>query len=245
MALSADRDLSFYTTQELIEIPVKDNVCIYKGALVGRDRATGYARPLNGGDDFLGVAYQKADNTVAGHTAGGISVKLHQHIDVIHAISGVSSADIGREIYASDDGTLSFLSFAASRLGRVVAIEGTGVARVRCQPVMSVDGAAEGEHISLLSDASQTLTLDHLNKTLTISNTAARTLTLPPVATVRAGGTLRIVKLSDNAHAITLDANGSETIDGATTLSSIDAQYDTAHLLCVGTQWIVIDRDIS
>lgn len=77
MALTANRDLLFYTSRELIEVPVDDNANIFKGALVGRKRATGYARPLVAGDEFLGVAYKQADNTVAGHTAGGISVRLY------------------------------------------------------------------------------------------------------------------------------------------------------------------------
>ena len=245
MALSADRDLKFFVSQELIEIPVKDNVCIYKGALVGRDRSTGYARPLTAGDDFLGVAFKQADNTVGDHIAGGISVKLHQHVDVIHALSGVSSADIGRAVYASDDTTLVTYSFGGSRIGRVVAVEGTGLARIRCQPVMSGDGVGESEHVILLSDESQTLTLDHINKTLVVSNSAAVTLTLPAVATVRAGGRLRIVKLTDNAYAVTLDANASETIDGSATFAAINAKYDVAELLCTGTEWVIVSRDIA
>lgn len=50
MPLSANRDVQFYSVQELIDIPVDDNVNIYKGALVGRNRSTGYARPLTAGD---------------------------------------------------------------------------------------------------------------------------------------------------------------------------------------------------
>src|SRR5262245_44571068 len=103
MALSANRELPFFTTDELIDLPVDDNVNIYKGAFVGRNRATGYARPLTAGDEFLGVAYRQADNTVAGHSAGGIGVRLHQAIDIVHALPGVANGDIGKDVYASDD----------------------------------------------------------------------------------------------------------------------------------------------
>jgi len=138
MALSANRELQFYASQELIEVPVDDNVDIYKGAFVGVNASTGYARPLTAGDDFLGVAYKQADNTVAGHTAGGIKVRLHQSIDIVHTLSGVANTDIGSVVYASDDGTLTLTSSGNSRIGRIVAIEGANLVRVRCQPVASL-----------------------------------------------------------------------------------------------------------
>jgi hypothetical protein len=245
MALSSNREVKFYTSQELIEIPVDDNVNIYKGAFLGRNRGTGYARPLAAGDDFLGVAYQQADNTVSGHTAGGINVRLHQAIDIVHALSGVTNADIGKDVYASADDTLTLTPTGNSRVGRVVAVEATNTARVRCQPVMMVDGVLDNLPVVSLADDDHTLTLDHMNRVLLIANTAARTLTLPAAATVRAGGTIRVVKTSADAFAVTLDGNDAETIDGAATLATIDAQYDVATVLCTGSEWIVLSRDIA
>src|SRR5262245_11854746 len=75
MPLTADRDLEFFASFESLDLPVDDNVVIYRGAFVGRNRTTGYVRPLIAGDEFVGVAYRKADNTVAGHVAGGITVR--------------------------------------------------------------------------------------------------------------------------------------------------------------------------
>lgn len=245
MALSADREVKFYTTPELIELPVEDNVRIFKGALVGRHRTTGYARPLVAGDEFLGLAYARADNTLAGHVAGGISVRLHQSIDIVHALSGVGLGDLGKEVYASNDSTLTLAPAGNSRIGRIVALEGAGLARVRCQPVFHLDGVLDNRPVVPLADADATLNLNHVNRTLLIANTAGRTLTLPPVASVRAGGWLRVIKTSAAAAAVTLDGNGSETIDGAATLATIDSIYDVAHLVCTGTEWVVVSRDIS
>lgn len=245
MALTADREVQFFASQELIDIPVDDNVTIYKGAFVGRNRSTGYARPLTAGDEFLGVAYRQANNTITGHTAGGINVRLHQAVDIVHTLSSVVNADIGKDVYASDDQTLTLTPTGNGRVGRVVTVDATNVARVRCQPVTMLDGLLDNRLIVQLSDASATLTLDHVNRVLLIANSAARTLTLPAVATVRAGGWLRVVKTSADAFAVALDGNASETIDGATALVTIDAQYDCAHLLCTGAEWIVLDRDIA
>jgi hypothetical protein len=62
---------------------------------------------------------------------------------------------------------------------------------------------------------------------------------------VRAGGWFRIVKASAAAAAVTLDGNASETIDGGATFAAIDAQYDTALVLCTGSEWIILSRDIA
>ena len=137
MALSANRELQFYTSRELIDLPVDDNVNIYKGALVGLNASTGYARPLTAGDAFVGVAYAQADNTISGHSAGGLTVRLHQDIDIIHVLSGVAQTDVGQVVYASDDGTLTLTASGNSRVGRIVAVEGTDLVRVRCQPIAS------------------------------------------------------------------------------------------------------------
>jgi hypothetical protein len=245
MALTANREVQFYAAQELIDIPVDDDVVVYKGAFVGRNRSTGYARALVAGDEFLGIAYRQADNTISGHTAGGITVRLHQSIDIVHTLSGVATGDIGKDVYASDDGTLTLSPTGNSRVGRIVAVEATNSARVRCQPVSMLSGLLDNRQVVQLADVSATLTLDHMNRVLLMGNTAARTLTLPPVATVRAGGWFRIVKTSAAAFAIVLDADGLEQIDGAATLATIDAQYDCAHVICAGTEWIVLDRDIA
>ena len=63
MSLSANRDLPRFVDQELRSLKVKAAAHIYKGAFVGIDRASGYARALAAGDLFVGVAYEEADNT--------------------------------------------------------------------------------------------------------------------------------------------------------------------------------------
>lgn len=137
MALTADREVEFFATQELIDVPVDDDVVIYKGALVGLNDSTGFARPLNAGDLFLGVAYRKADNTVAGHTAGGIRARLHQAVDVVHRLTSVADTDVGSIVYASADDTLTLTSTNNSRIGVVVGKVATNTARVRTQPWQS------------------------------------------------------------------------------------------------------------
>ncbi len=133
MALTTDRDVQFYATQELLDLPVLDDVVIYKGALIGVTTA-GFARPLQAGDIFGGVAYRQADNTGAGHASGAIKVRAHQMVDIVHTLTGVTEADIGSTVYASADDTLTLTQGLNSTIGVVVGVEGANVARVRCTP---------------------------------------------------------------------------------------------------------------
>ncbi len=135
MALSANREVQFYSTQELIDAPADDNVKLYKGAFVGVNASTGYVRPLVAGDAFAGVAYKQADNTITGHVAGGIRARLHQRVDIVHALSGAAQTNVGALVYASADDALTLTASGNSLVGRIVALEGANLVRVRCQPV--------------------------------------------------------------------------------------------------------------
>jgi hypothetical protein len=137
MPLTADREVKFYSSLELVELGLEDNVKIYKGAFVGRNPATDYVRALVAADDFVGVAYAQADNTIAGHVAGGVKVKLHQNVDIVHAMTATID-DVGKVVYANGDSTLTFTGVGNSRVGRLVAIEGTNLVRVRLQPVFEL-----------------------------------------------------------------------------------------------------------
>lgn len=66
---------------------------------------------------------------------------------------------------------------------------------------------------------------------------AAFTVTLPAVASCT-GRRYCFKRLNSGANAVTLDGNGSETIDGATTYV-LSAQWASATLFCDGTQWLI------
>jgi hypothetical protein len=64
------------------------------------------------------------------------------------------------------------------------------------------------------------------------------TLTLPAVASSQYK-TYQVVKVDAGAGAVTLDGDGSETINGATTYA-LSAQYDAVTIWCDGTEWFVL-----
>lgn len=82
--------------------------------------------------------------------------------------------------------------------------------------------------------------------TVYLANTTggAYSLTLPP-AEDNAGRFLTVKKITNDINAVTLDGNASETIDGATTNNTIDAQYDVMTLYCDGTGWHIISSIIA
>lgn len=70
------------------------------------------------------------------------------------------------------------------------------------------------------------------------ATSAAFTVTLPPVAS-SSGLTLTIKKIDSGGNAITIDGDGSEVIDGATT-KSLSAQWAAITITNNGTAWYII-----
>jgi hypothetical protein len=73
---------------------------------------------------------------------------------------------------------------------------------------------------------------------------AAVTITLPAAAS--SSGKAYYIKRTDQtpANAVTIDANGSETIDGATT-RKLSTRYEALVLACDGSNWHVLDHQID
>lgn len=243
MPLSANRELTFFASPQLVDLPVDADVTIYKGAFVGLNPATGYARPLTAGDAFVGIAYQSADNSFTGNAAGGITVRLHQNLDIIHPITGVAIADLGASAYASADDSLTLTPTGNSPVGRVVAIESSGVARVRCTPAFG-SAAPDGAPVTALADANVTLTRNGLNRVLTIANTTTRTITLPAIANLRIGDWIQVIKTSAAAAIVVLLPTGA-TINGNSSYTAIDAQYDTARIVYTSSGWLIASKQIA
>lgn len=224
----------------------------YANAMIGVD-VTGYYCK---GDDaqawaFAGVVRGEQGNPVlpAGTAGDGtLELDVHQPFRFELAVASVAVTDIGKPVYASYDqtGTLdpSALTYA-NLVGFVVDVVASGIALV--EPCY--DGVAANARLMaarfLGATGAQTVYKTDLGKTIFLPNTAAYTVTLPAVADCPAGSRLTFVKTTSDAFAATLDGNAAETIDGATTLATLDAQYDTAILVSTGSAWVVLARDIA
>ena len=71
----------------------------------------------------------------------------------------------------------------------------------------------------------------------------ARTVSLY-TASGNTGRTIRVKKIDSNANAVTIAANGAETIDGYSTLA-LYVQHDFADLISDGTNWVIVSERVT
>lgn len=224
----------------------------YRGAMVGIDTTGYYCK----GDDtqawiFAGIVRgQEGDPLVPAGTAGAADLELDvQRPQMFElAIASVAVTDIGKKVYASDDqtGTLANTGTFANFVGHVVDVTASGIALV--EPSYAGIGSNEKYGVARTTAATgtQTLTRFDIGRTIFVPNTATLTVIPPAVADTQAGDKIRIVKShASDTNAITIDPPSSETIDGATTLATLDAPYDAVELVSTGAAWVVLNRDIA
>lgn len=116
--LAQDKPRSFAVSEALDqnEIPAVATDIIYEGAAVGD--SSGNARPLVGGDAFIGFCRERCDNSAG--AAGAKKVKLIERGKIQLSVTGVSSSDnIGATVYATDDDTFTLTASGASSIGKV------------------------------------------------------------------------------------------------------------------------------
>lgn len=127
--------------------------------------------------------------------------------------------------------------------GRAEVAAASGDATVRCKLMPFSD-----EKNRVITEAdSVTLTVADFKcarTTLLLSKNGTATVTLPAVASTTIGAILTLKK-TGTAGAITLDGNSSETIEGATTHATCDAQNDTVTIQNTGAAWVVIADKIA
>jgi hypothetical protein len=70
------------------------------------------------------------------------------------------------------------------------------------------------------------------------------TLTLPVAATAGNGFKVSFIKTDSSSNNVTIDGDGSETINGATSYVFTN-QYETVTLLCTGSSWNIISSPVS
>lgn len=141
--LAADK-VRAYHHGDIEEYPVIAADIIYEGAAVG-ENGSGYARPLQAGDPFLGFARVIADNSAG--SAGDIRVKVSTRGLVTLAISGLAiTANDRPAVYASDDDTFTLTEGANSLVGTVSRWVSTGIGVVEYDafPNLTITGTFTG-----------------------------------------------------------------------------------------------------
>lgn len=129
MALTADTPLTQILGSKS-DAPVAASATIYEGSMLGD--SSGYVRPLTAGDLFRGHSLEYIDNSSG--SAGDRSVEhLTGRYRLKVTISGVAITDVGKEVYASDDGTYTLTAANNSRVGVIARYVTTSTAIVEFQ----------------------------------------------------------------------------------------------------------------
>jgi hypothetical protein len=171
-----------------------------------------------------------ADGTVSSAEFQYINSLSSNAQDQIDSKLPTTLTTTGDVIYSSGGSTAARLGIGSA--GQVLAVSG-GV------PAWTTNTA------SPVAPTSKTTTYTALTTDDTIlvdTSGGAWTLTLYP-ASGNAGRRLRVKKTTSDTASLTIDGNASETIDGVTTLI-IDVQYESATLLCDGSNWFIEDHII-
>ena len=125
LAANANR---VYGLGDRLEYPVIASDIIFEGAAVG-ENGSGYARPLQAADPFLGFAEAKADNSAG--AAGAVNVRVKSRGYIKLAISAIAiTANDRPAVYASDDDTFTLTSTSNTLIGYVAQWLSTGYAIV-------------------------------------------------------------------------------------------------------------------
>lgn len=89
--------------------------------------------------------------------------------------------------------------------------------------------------------AALTLTVADMGSTIYGDTQAgAFSITLPAAAICKGRGRLTFVRAGTGTNALTIDGDGSENVDGATTSATMDAARDTLTIESNGSAWFVV-----
>lgn len=208
---------------------------------------------LFGSDNTFDIGADGASRPGAVHAASHLTAPTVRARD---NVSGAGAHDItvrgGNGTTGNKDGgvlTLAGGTASGSGVAGTVLLQTAGVTRVTLAAggTMSVDGQIDFNN-SLVVNAihAQTGTANVITATTTNyyigvdSTLAAKTVNLPAASSCGSGFTYKIKDESGTAASnnITIDADGSETIDGQTT-AVIAANYGSLELVCNGSNWFI------
>lgn len=101
-------------------------------------------------------------------------------------------------------------------------------------------GTVNGEFDDLraLFSETATFTVGHQGTYLVDATSGAVTVNLP-AASSSEGWVVVVKKIAGGGTAVTVDGNGSETIDGSTT-KTLSSNWDFVRLVCNGTAWFIV-----
>lgn len=165
-ALTADKEVEF-DPNDLRSYPVAATTDIFLGALVCIN-AAGFALPASDTDGliFVGVASERADNNPG--AAGDIRVKVRRTGQHRMVAAGLTVADTGEKVYATDDQLVALTTTNFILVGRLVQFDTATSAMV------AIQGASGGHSVREIEAANAS----DLATAITLVNEIKATLNL-------------------------------------------------------------------
>ncbi len=148
--------------------------------------------------------------------------------------NGLSSAN-ANPVVADSSGRFGEI-FLASGTYRVILTDADAVEIWDADPVAGAIGASGAVDEKT---AAYTITIDDATKIIAVdASSGALTITLLAAATAGDGFEVTVKKTDSSANAVTVDGNGSETIDGATTYV-LGTQHESVTVRSDASNWQV------
>lgn len=245
LTVEADRGLTGGTNRRL---PSEISANPFAGSALSY-AADGFVRELVAGEPFAGFAIQTIQSRDAATADGSreIEAKCGRFLAKL-AVSGAAADDVAhrRKVFASDDNVFSFTASGGTLIGEIIGLEASGVALVLCETAgEGKSGIGSAGIRTLAATGDVTLTTADCDKLILLPSTGAQAITFPLAADC-AGRTLCFKKTTADAVAATLTKAGSDTLDGGSTIATIDAQHDSLTLISDGVaSWLVIAKQIA
>lgn len=165
-ALTANTNIDYAVASALHTFEVRAATRIYKGSAVGK-APNGYVKPFEPGDEFVGIAYEEANNTdgdngdtdivnqtTALETEKGL-IQCWTEGDFVLTISGVGVGDIGKPVYATTSGDYALTGHPDAFVGRIISKHSANKAWVRLRNFGEVAPNGQGS-ISLALNGHET-----------------------------------------------------------------------------------------
>lgn len=256
-ALTADTQLQSSEAQ-IIALKMADNVHIYKDSIVCLN-ASGYA--VAGADTsgytFVGFAYEDIDNTLAGHTAGGKTIRVYTDriFKAVPFTGTATQATVGQPVFVSDSATLAAQGSVSNNVavGLCVAFNSATSIDVLVFPALPGNGATQTvgtqaiiKRLTLSPHPTDTysanMTIDvtfsyHL--VAGVSGTSA-TVTFTPSAAGSAGDVLIIETTADASGTVT--ATFASTFHPSGTQATTASHFSSIMFVSDGTRWVEVAR---
>ena len=162
-------------------------------------------------------------------------------VELTDNANGLRDTDADTKIQVEESTDEDKIRFDTKGSERMIIDDAGLVGIGTSSPVSTLD--LQGSLGMKISSISSATTLDATYGIVQASDASGSfTITLPAAAS-NSGRMYYIKKTNSSSNTITIDGNGAETIDGATTLV-LYVQYDAVRIVCNGSSWYVVDDQI-